>query len=40
MQTQLLKKARAASDDNSTKEEKPKVDLIAQIMAKAKSTQK
>ncbi|TXI91490.1 MAG: RnfABCDGE type electron transport complex subunit B [Neisseriales bacterium] len=40
MQTQLLKKARAASDDNSTKEEKPKADLIAQIMAKAKSTQK
>lgn len=40
MQTQLLKKARAASDDNSTKEEKPKLDLIAQIMAKAKSTQK
>lgn len=40
MQTQLLKKARAASDDNSTKEEKPKADLIAQIMAKARSTQK
>lgn len=40
MQTQLLKKARAAADDNSTKEENPKADLIAQIMAKAKSTQK
>lgn len=40
MQTQLLKKVRAAPDDNSAKEENSRADLIAQIMAKAKSTQK
>ena len=37
MQTQLLKKVRTSSDNNSAQEETSKADLIAQIMAKAKS---